>query len=85
MSKDFNNIKQWILPKLEQMEMSIEQFANLAGITRTAVYNYLNDRNRPSTQTMARMCEVLGVPLLEGLQQYSEKKAGRPYGWRKKR
>lgn len=85
MSRDFNNIGPWLLPKLEKMGLSLEQFANLVGVTRTMLYNYINDTNRPSTQTMSRICNILEVPLIEGLQQYTEKKAGRPVGWRKRR
>lgn len=78
MDKDYNNIREWLLPKLDALNLSIEQFARKAKISRASVYFYLDDTYRPSTGIMLRMCEVLGVPLAEGLRQYSERKPGRP-------
>lgn len=78
MSKDFNHLKQWLLPILEQKQISVEDLARAAGCTRSAIYYYISDRNRPSTQKMAAICRVLGVSLEEALQQYTERPVGRP-------
>jgi hypothetical protein len=78
--KDFNNIKKWLLPKLDAKGVSVEMFASSCGLCRAVVYNYLVDRNRPTEETMASMCRVLGAPLEEGLSQYTPKQRGRPRG-----
>jgi len=76
--KDFNHLKEWLEPKLAAKGLTPEKFAYECGITRAAVYFYLADTNRPSVQVMVRMCRVLGVPLEEGLRQYSPRRTGRP-------
>jgi transcriptional regulator with XRE-family HTH domain len=80
MQEDFNHIKQWILPILESKNISIENLAQATGITRSAIYAYLSDKNRPTTETMRRICSVLNVAAEEGLKQYTERKVGRPAG-----
>ena len=76
--KDFNYIKEWLMPKLDAKGISVEALANAVGVTRGAIYFYLDDTCRPETQTMARICQFLGVPLEEGLKQFTPKKRGRP-------
>lgn len=78
MSADFNHIKQWLDPQLKKTGLSVEGFANRCELTRTAIYFFRNDTNRPDKQTMIRMCRVLGVPAEEGFAQYTPKKSGRP-------
>jgi transcriptional regulator with XRE-family HTH domain len=80
-SKDFNKIKQWLVPQLRAKGMNVEKFAREADIWKTSVYNYMNDTNRPDTETMAKMCRVLGKPLEEGLAQYTPRQEGRPEGY----
>lgn len=75
---DFNNLGNWLKPKIEALQLSIEEFANRCGVSRAAVYFYMNDRARPTTGTMAKICRALGVPLEDGLQQYTPKRVGRP-------
>jgi len=82
MSTGFNNIRQWLVPQLDKKGISVEQFARAAGISRASIYCYMDDTHRPSTQMMKRMCHVLGVPLEEGLRQYSPTTMGRPKGSR---
>lgn len=77
---DFSNIRDWLLPLLDERGLSVEEFSNQVGVTRAAVYHYLKDTNRPSEQVMIKMCQVLGVPPEEGLRQYTPKVAGRPSG-----
>lgn len=78
--KDFNNLKQWILPRLDKKQLTVEEFSTAAGLSRASVYNYLVDRSRPTEQTMAKMCHVLGESLEAGLAQYTPKQNGRPVG-----
>lgn len=80
MPKDYNRIKQWLIPKLEVKQITIEEFANAAGLSRASIYFYLSDRHRPDEQAMAKMCHVLGADLEEGLRQYTPRFRGRPYG-----
>jgi predicted DNA-binding transcriptional regulator AlpA len=56
MSTGFNKIREWLLPQLDKKGISIEQFARAAGISRAAIYFYMDDTHRPSTQMMARRC-----------------------------
>ena len=76
--KDFNYIREWLLPMLSDRGQSVEQFARKCGLSRASLYFYLVDKTRPESSTMKKMCEVLGVPFEEGLAQYSPKKIGRP-------
>jgi transcriptional regulator with XRE-family HTH domain len=80
--QDYNNIRKWLEPLLAERRLSVENFARLIDVTRTAVYNYLNDANRPDEQTMVRMCRVLGRPLEEGLATYTPRHEGRPFGFK---
>jgi transcriptional regulator with XRE-family HTH domain len=76
--KDFNNIREWLIPLLDKRGLSVERFANQVGVTRAAVYHYIKDTNRPSEQTMIKMCRILGVAPEDGLRQYTPKIVGRP-------
>lgn len=78
--KDFNNIREWLVPLLEGKKLSIERFARQVGVSKAVVYFYLSDTSRPTEETMKRMCDVLQVPFEEGLRQYTPKKNGRPKG-----
>ena len=71
-------IRDWLLPKLAAKEMSVAQLATAIGVSRAAVYLYLNDQSRPTGYHMARICQVLGVPIEEGLGVYVPKRTGRP-------
>jgi len=47
---------------------------------KTSVYFYLNDRSRPNPDTMAKLCEVLGIPYAEGVALYcTPRNAGRQF------
>jgi transcriptional regulator with XRE-family HTH domain len=80
-SNDFNNIREWLQPLLNDRKLSVETFARMIDVTRTAVYNYMNDANRPDVETMVRMCKVLQRPLEEGLATYTPRHEGRPFGF----
>lgn len=75
---DFNHIKEWLLPLLADRQQSIELFARECGLSRAAIYFYINDKNRPESSTMKVMCDVLGVPFEQGLAQYTPRAVGRP-------
>lgn len=77
---DFNHLREWLQPKLDARHISPEQLAHAAGITRAAVYFIMADTNRPTTQTMAKVCAALGEPLEDALKQYTPRKIGRPAG-----
>lgn len=79
-TKDFNRIKEWLLPLLDKRGMSVEDLSVDTGLSRAILYNYCIDRNRPSEQNMAKITHALGVPFEEGLRQYIPKKNGRPSG-----
>lgn len=80
MEDNYNRIKEWLIPKLETMDLTIEKFAEACGLTRASVYFYLKDITRPNSTTMKVMCDVLGVPFEEGLRQYTPRRRGRPSG-----
>jgi hypothetical protein len=80
--RDYNDLPKWIPAQMQRVGIaSVEQLAYRAGgLSRMAIYRWLNDQSRPTTQTMAKICRALDVPLAEGLRQYSEKPNGRPKG-----
>lgn len=78
--RDFNHIKEWLLPLIQERDYSVEKLARSVGITRASLYYYLADRTRPTTGVMRRICDVLGRPHEEGLATYTEKPVGRPKG-----
>lgn len=43
------------------------EFARRVGIRTNTIYNYFKGSHRPEAPTLRRMCEVLGIPLEEGL------------------
>jgi transcriptional regulator with XRE-family HTH domain len=59
-------------------KMSVEQLARASKVTRTAVYNYINGINRPTTLVLRRLCENLQVPFELGLEYCSPASSGRP-------
>ncbi len=77
--KDFNNLGPWLSNLLNLRQMSVESLANEIGISRAAIYQYMNDQSRPREQVIIRMCQVLGVDAAEGMNQYTPRKLGRPY------
>lgn len=78
--KDFNNLPVWIPKQCAKKEIGIETLAQRSGVSRTAIYKYLYDQDRPSEQTMKRITKALGVSFEEGLKQYTPKRNGRPPG-----
>ncbi len=75
---DFNHIREWLTPLLEERSVSVEELANQVGVTRAAIYHYMKDTTRPTEQTMIKMCQVLSVDPEVGLGKYTPKRNGRP-------
>jgi DNA-binding XRE family transcriptional regulator len=62
---------------LKTSGMSVEQFANKIGVTRTSVYFYLGDRSRPTIETLQKICDLVGVSLAEGVAYCTPRTTGR--------
>ena len=63
---------------LSMKHLSIEKFARASNVTRTAVYNYINNVNRPTLYTLRKMAEALEIPLDEILNYCTPAQHGRP-------
>jgi transcriptional regulator with XRE-family HTH domain len=57
--------------------MSVEKFAREIGVTRTSVYFYLNNRSRPTRDTLVKICKILGIPMSEGVKICTPRESGR--------
>jgi transcriptional regulator with XRE-family HTH domain len=57
--------------------LSVEKFSREVGITRTAVYFYLNNRSRPTRDTLVKICKTLGIPMSEGVRICTPRESGR--------
>lgn len=75
-----NNIKDWLLPILEEKGISIEALARAAGLSRASLYHYLTDTRRPTTDAMRAICHALNLDPEEGMRQFTGKPIGRPKG-----
>jgi transcriptional regulator with XRE-family HTH domain len=62
---------------LEFHRLSVEQLAVRANLTRAAVYYYFNGRTRPSPNSLAAICNVLGFPYAEALKYITPRVPGR--------
>lgn len=80
MARDFNNLPTWIPQMAAKKGVTIERLGQLSGVSKTAMYNYLYDMDRPSEKTMLKMTRALGIDFEEGLRQYTPKRNGRPPG-----
>jgi transcriptional regulator with XRE-family HTH domain len=77
---DFSNLLTWLPRQIKRIGLRKEQFAHRVGVSRTTIYRYIYDMDRPTEDTMLKMCRVLEIPLEEGLRQYTPKRNGRPIG-----
>lgn len=77
---DYNTIKDWLLPKLEELQMTVEELAMEVGVQPKTIYRYFTDERRPSPSVMGKICSYLGVPFEDGRAQYSNNRVGRPSG-----
>jgi DNA-binding XRE family transcriptional regulator len=62
---------------LKTSGLSVEQFAQRIGVTRTAVYFYLKDRSRPTVETLQKICELVGISLSKGSEYCEPRTTGR--------
>jgi transcriptional regulator with XRE-family HTH domain len=62
---------------LQLHNLSVEQLAVRCNLTRAAVYYYLNGKTRPSPNSLAKMCDVLGFPYTEALKYITPRVPGR--------
>ena len=63
---------------LNKLQMSVEELANAAGVTRTSLYYYLGGKKNPSEQTLDRICSVLGITREQGREYCTPTEIGRP-------
>lgn len=40
---------------------SVEEFAEKCGLSRKTIYNFLDESKMPSTRTVAKICDGLGI------------------------
>jgi transcriptional regulator with XRE-family HTH domain len=76
--KDFNNLNVWLKGHLDRRGWSVERLSREAGLSRAIIYFYMNDTYRPDEESIANVCKALGVPVTEGLKQYTPRVEGRP-------
>jgi DNA-binding XRE family transcriptional regulator len=69
---------------LDLLGLSVEKFALAIGVTRTSVYFYLSGKTLPSSNTLHRMAEVLGIPLKDLFELLPTREPGAPQGKRKR-
>ena len=58
--------------------LTIEQLAHACGITRTAIYSYIERKSRPTTPTLRRIAQALGVRFDQALGYCTPAQVGRP-------
>lgn len=75
-----STLSEWLKKKLEDKNMSIARLAFETGLSRTIIYYYLEDVNRPGKENLQKICDVLGADINEAIGLYTIKKIGRPVG-----
>lgn len=63
---------------MKEAGLTVDKLANRSGISRTAIYKWMYDEDRPTEDSMVKLCHALGVNLQEGLREYVPKRNGRP-------
>lgn len=69
--EDFSKLGPWLNDHLLSRNISPEQLADMVGLSRSSVYFYLQDKTRPSRDSISKICEVLQVPLAEAERLYT--------------
>lgn len=64
---------------LKKRGLSVELLARSAGVTRTAIYNYINCKQRPTPETLRQICATLEITFDEGLSYCTPSKIGSPF------
>lgn len=87
-----NNLKDWLIGTEQKpgflsarengyrgsSGMSVEEFALSMGMRRASIYYFMEDANRPSPDTLMKICNRLGVSFGEGLKHVDPRVPGRP-------
>jgi transcriptional regulator with XRE-family HTH domain len=68
----------WIKAHMTSLGISAEELGNRVGVSRSAIYYYLNDKDRPRFGIITKICEVFGVPVEEATKLYSERPGTAP-------
>jgi DNA-binding phage protein len=63
---------------IEAVGIPPSEVASRCGITRRALYYYMNERSRPAEQTLVKLCEVLGLSPKATAAMFVRKRTGRP-------
>lgn len=74
-----NTIKEWLLPQLEERQMTVEDLAKELETHPKTIYRYFSGERLPAPLMMGRICSFLGVPFAEGRSQYGSHPTGRPH------
>ena len=59
----FNSFKSWLLYYINRLGMTIEGFSVAAGLSRYAVYRYLQQKNDPTVKSLGMLCTFKGDSL----------------------
>lgn len=46
----------------KKLNLSQEEFGKKCGLSRNAIYNYENNKRKPTIETLEKMAEILGIP-----------------------
>jgi transcriptional regulator with XRE-family HTH domain len=57
--QDFNNLREWLTKKLDERLMTVEDLARESRISRTLLYDWMNDKWRPTHNTMPKVVRAL--------------------------
>jgi transcriptional regulator with XRE-family HTH domain len=74
----FNNLELWMTAKMEARDMTVEEVAEAAGLSKATIYAYWKDKQRPGLDSIIAICKVFNCKLEEGLAQYTAVDMGRP-------
>lgn len=77
---NLNNLGTWLPDKIRAAGLTVQEFADRAKLSRSALYHFMKDTRRPDEKTIKQICKALKVPLEEGKAQYTPKVTGRPKG-----
>jgi transcriptional regulator with XRE-family HTH domain len=63
---------------LKKKGLSVESLARAAGLSRTSIYFYIENRKRPTSDSLHRICAALQIPFDKGLSYCTPSKVGHP-------
>lgn len=77
----FNHLDTWLPDKIRDCGLTVQEFADQAGLSRSALYHFMKDKRRPDDRTISKICKFLNLPIEEGKAQYTRNMPGRPKGY----